>query len=108
MWIFAGPGMLDRASGWLGILHDPQTILLFQRVGNLHPRALWRSCLGLELHLRLGLVPLNGNIRDVHVHGTEIQRFQGSKMLIDAGSDGIRIAFLFLAAGEEDKQPHDG
>jgi len=99
--------MLDRASGRLGILHDPQAILLFQRIGDLHPGALRRSRLGFELHLRLGLVPLNGNIRDVHVHGAEIQRFQGSEVLIDAGSYGIRIAFLFLASGEEDKQPDD-
>ena len=102
-----GRGMLDRSSGRLGVLHDPQAILLFQRIGDLHPGALRRSRLGLELHLRLGLVPLNGNIRDVHVHGAEIQRFQGSEVLVDAGTDGIRIAFLFLAAGEEDKQPKD-
>ena len=75
MWIFAWPGMLDRASGWLRILHDPQAILLFQGIGDLHPRALRPSRLGLELHLRLSLVPLNGNVRDVHVHGAEIQRF---------------------------------
>jgi hypothetical protein len=49
----------------------------------------------------LGLVPLNGNIGDVHVHGGEIQRLQGSEMLIDAGADGIRVTLLFLAPGEE-------
>ena len=108
MGILAGRGMLDRSSGRLGVLHDPQAILLFQGVGNLHPGALRRSGLGLELHLRLGLVPLNGNIGDVHVHGAEIDRFQGSEVLVDAGADGIGIAFLFLAAGEEDKKPDDG
>ena len=107
MRIFARRGMLDRASRRLGILHDPEAILLFQRVGDLHSGALRPSRLGLELHLRLGLVPLNGNIRDIHVHGAEVQRFQGSKVLIDAGANGIGIAFLFLAAGEEDKQTHN-
>jgi hypothetical protein len=28
-------------------------------------------------------------------------------VLIDAGANGIGIAFLFLAAGEEDKQTHN-
>ena len=107
MGIFAWRGMLDRSSGRLSVLYDPKTILLFQSVGHLHAGPLGRSGLWFELHLRLCLVPLNGNIRDVHVHGAEIQRFQGSEVLIDAGPNGIRIAFLFLAASEEGKKPDD-
>src|ERR1700680_3333144 len=107
MVILAWRGMLNRSSGRLSVLHYPNAILLFQRVGDLHPGALRRSGLWFELHLRLCLVPLNGDIRDVHVHGAEIQRFQGSEVLIDAGPNGIRIAFLFLAASEEGKKPDD-
>jgi hypothetical protein len=99
--------MLDRSSERLAVLYHPKTILLFQRVGDLHSGAVWRSTLWLEFHLRIGLVPLNGNIRDVHIHGAKIQSLQGSKVLIDAGPDGIRIALLFLAAGEEGKNPDD-
>ena len=105
MRILAWPGMLDRSSNRLGALHDPKAILLCQRVGDLHARALRHAGLRLEFHLRLSLVPLNGNTPDVHVHGVEVQCLQGSEVLIDAGPDGIRIAFLFLAAGEEDQKP---
>ena len=96
--------MLNRASGRLRALYYPQAILLFQRVSDLHPCTIWRPCLWLELHLRLGLIALNGKTRDVHVHGAKIDRFQGSEMLIDAGPDGIGIAFLFLASSEERKE----
>ena len=100
--------MLDRSSNRLRVLHDPKAILLCQRVGDLHPGPLRRSRLWLELHLSLGLVPLNGKVRDVHIHSGKVQRFQGSEVLIDAGPDGIRIAFLFLAAGEEDQKADNG
>src|ERR1700680_1388341 len=99
--------MVDRSSQRLAVLYHPKTILLFQRVGDLHAGAVWRSTLWPELHLRIGLVPLNGNIRDVHIHGAKIQSLQGSEVLIDAGPDAIRIACLFLAATEEDKKPDD-
>ena len=85
-------------------MHDPKAILLFQGIGDLHPGALRRSGLWLEFHLRLGLVALDGNTGDVHVHRVEIQRFQGSEVLIDTGPDGVGIAFPLLAAGEEDKK----
>jgi hypothetical protein len=83
-------------------------ILLFQGVGDLHAGALRASGLGLELDVRLGLVALHGNARDVHVHGAEVDRFQGRQVLVDAGADGIGVAFLFLAAGEEGQKADDG
>ena len=100
--------MLGRYSYRLRVLYDPKTVLLLQRVGDLHPGALRRSGFRPEFHLRLSLVPLNGDICDVHVHGVEIQRFEGSKVLIDAGPYAIRIALLFLAAADHYKQPNDG
>ena len=107
MGILARRWMLDRSSGRLSILYNPKAVLLFQRIGDLHPGALRRSGLWLELHLRLCLVALNGHINDIHVHGVQIQRFQGCQVLMDAGAYGIGIAFLFLAAGEEDQKPDD-
>ena len=106
--ILAGRGMLDRASDRLRVLYNPRAILFLQRVGHLHPGALRRSRLGPELHLRLGLVSLNGNIGDAHVHGGKIERFQGGEVLVDARADGIGIAFLFFAAGAEDHKPDGG
>src|SRR5579872_538322 len=107
MRILARRGMLDRTSGWLTILYDPKSILLFQRVGDLHACALRRSSLWPEVHLCLSLVPLNGNVRDVHLHGTNIQGFQRSEVLIDAGADCLRIVFLFLTPKAEGKKPDE-
>ena len=96
-----------RHSDRLGVLHDPLAILLLQGVGDLHSSALRCPAFWSELHLRLGLVSLNGNIGDVHVHSVEIQCFQGCEVLIDAGADGIGVALLFFAAGREDKKPNN-
>ena len=99
--------MLHRSSGGLGVLHDPRAILLLQSVGNLHGGTLRRAILWPKLNLSLGLIPLNGKIKDAHVHGAKIYSLQGGQVLIDACSDSIRIAFLRLATREEGKKSDD-
>ncbi len=100
--------MLDGTTGGGGGLDDPLAILFLQGVGDLHSGAVWGAGLGFEFDLGLGLVALNGDTGDVHVHGAEVDGFQGSQVLVDAGADGIGIAFLLFAAGEEGQKGDEG
>jgi len=90
--------MLDHASCGLRLQDDPQTVALFQIIGDLHactgrPSALWT-----ELDFGMGLIPSDGNAADIHLHGADIQRANCGQMLQDASADGVLVALLFLAS----------
>jgi hypothetical protein len=79
-----GPGWLMVPPRGRRILHDPNTVLLCQSIGNLHPRAARRASFRAELHLRLSLIPLYRDAHDIHFHCVQIQGLQGIEVLIDS------------------------
>jgi len=66
--------MLDHASRGLRLQDDPQTIALFQIIGDLHACAGRSSALWTELDIGMCLISADGNAADIHLHGADVQR----------------------------------
>ena len=91
-------GMLDHASSGLCFKDDPGTIAFFQIVSDLHARAGGGSGLGTEFNFGVGLVAVDGNAADVHLHGANVKRANGGQVLQDAGANSVSVAGLVLAS----------
>jgi len=107
-----GP-ILMRVLVWIWVLHAPSrslrfqdgpgTITFFQIVSDLHACTGGGSGLRAEFDFGTGLITVDRNAADIHVHGADIQGANGGQVLQDAGADGVLIVGLFLASvGEEE------
>jgi hypothetical protein len=93
-------GVLHRASRGLRFKHGPGAVALFQIVGDLHACAGGRAGLGPEFDLGMGLVSVDGNVADIHLHGADVQRADGRQVVQDAGTDGVIIARVVLTSAD--------
>jgi hypothetical protein len=98
MWVLVGIGVLHGAAGGLRFQHGPGALMLFQIVSDLHACAGRGAGLGPEFDLRMGLIPVNGNVANIHLHGADVQRADGLQVLQDAGTNGVVVAWLRLAS----------
>src|SRR6266436_2034881 len=96
MRVFVRIRMLDHPARGLRFLNDPRTIAFLQMIGHLHARSRRSAGLWPEFNFGVRLIASDGNVSDVHFHGTHIESAHGIKVLHDAGANGVVIALLHL------------
>ncbi len=102
--ILIGIGVLDHPAGRLCFQNHPIAVVLLQIIGNLHACALGRAGFGTEFDLGARLITVDGNTANIHFHGAHIERAHSRKVLHDAGTNGIVVALLMLAAARGDER----
>jgi len=73
VWIW----VLDGPSSSLRFQDGPGAIMFFQIVSDLHACTGGGSGLRAELDFRAGLIPIDGDAADIHIHGADIQGANG-------------------------------
>jgi hypothetical protein len=101
---FTRSGMLHVPTHRLAFSNDPLFTALLKIIGKLHGRRAGAGILETHFDLSLSLVAVDGALGDEHVHGTEIQGLEGSKVVHDAAADGFLVARFGLAGTGEEKQ----
>jgi len=96
VWVLIGVGVLDHAACGLRFQHDPGAVLFLQIVSDLHARTGGSTGLGPELNLGMGLISVDGDTAEIHVHSADVERANTREVLHDAGANGVAIAGLFL------------
>ena len=99
--------MFDHSAGGLSLEYDPCAIPFFEIVGNLHSRSRWRACLRAELHVCVCLIPVDRSAFEIHIHRVHVQRTDSPQVLHDSRTNGLVIALLSLAAGEQENREEE-
>jgi hypothetical protein len=101
-WHFTGGRMLNRSTRRDTFNNSPFTAALFHGVGEVHRATGTIATLGANLHLRRGLISVDGVLRDIHFHVRHIQALHGGQVLHHSGADGFFfIRLRFAGAGEQ-------
>ena len=100
--ILTSGGMLHPAERLI-LQDDPGAGALFEVVSDLHP-ATWRAVLRAKLDFRVRPIASDGNATHIHVHGTHIQRADGSQVLQNSGANGVGIARLLFARTQAEER----
>ena len=95
--VFIRVGMLDHAARGLRFQHDPGAVAFLQVVSDLHACTGGSAGLGPELNLGMGLIPVDGDTAEIHVHSADVEGANAREVLHDAGANGVAVAGLFLA-----------